>query len=112
VTGLDVEGALYDHRQGALTCYDHPPTPDHPAWCCVCGAHGLMVSWRAHVAGVLREQIAAAQAEALVPIRRNAEAQAVTARARGLDERPWLDVLILCDRAVQVAPSRVPREGS
>lgn len=49
-----LERLLYEHREGALTCYDHPPTPDHPAWCCVCGAHDLTVSWRRHMA----EQIA------------------------------------------------------
>ena len=41
---------LHEHRYGALTCYDHTPTPERPSWCCVCGAHDLMTSWRAHVA--------------------------------------------------------------
>lgn len=58
MTGLDVEAVLRDHLEGALTCYDHPPTQEHPAWCCVCGAHDLMISWTAHVAAVLRVEIA------------------------------------------------------
>lgn len=46
----EIVGLLYKHREGALTCYSHPPTPARPAWCCTCGAHGLLVSWREHVA--------------------------------------------------------------
>jgi hypothetical protein len=49
----ETEQLLYDHREGALTCLDHVPTPDKPVWCCVCGDHGLTVSWRAHVAAYI-----------------------------------------------------------
>lgn len=49
-----LERLLYDHREGALACYDHVPTSENPVWCCPCGAHGLTTSWRRHVA----EQIA------------------------------------------------------
>ena len=52
-----IEAALYDHREDALTCYDHPPTVDAPSWCCVCGEHGLTVSWRAHVAEVISSEV-------------------------------------------------------
>ena len=41
------------HRYGALTCYDHTPTPERPSWCCVCGAHDLMTSWRTHLAAAI-----------------------------------------------------------
>lgn len=37
--------------------------------------------------------------EALVPLRRYFESHAVTARARGVDDRDWLDALILIERA-------------
>lgn len=68
---------LYDHREGALTCHDHPPTPDQPWWCCVCGEHRVRVSWRAHLADVLAPLLAQARAEAvaaaLAPVERLAE---------------------------------------
>ena len=51
---VQLMAVLYDHREDALTCYDHPPTPDHPVWCCVCGAHELTISHRAHVAAAIR----------------------------------------------------------
>lgn len=41
---------LYIHREGALTCFDHTPTADRRVWCCVCGEHDLIESWRDHVA--------------------------------------------------------------
>lgn len=37
--------ALYEHREGALTCYDHDT-----GWCCVCGTHEILVPWREHAA--------------------------------------------------------------
>jgi hypothetical protein len=68
---------------------------------------------RAHVAAVLREQIAAAQAEAL---REAAEAighRADTALIGPLEDLAYRDAArIVRDRAAQVAPSRVPGEGS
>lgn len=54
----EVEQALYDHREGALTCYDHPPSPTRRSWCCACGEHALTVSWRAHVAAHIARVIA------------------------------------------------------
>jgi hypothetical protein len=51
----DLEKVLYEHRE-AIACYDHPSTPEVPIWCCVCGAHELIVSWRAHVAAALEEE--------------------------------------------------------
>lgn len=55
-----VREALYDHREGALTCYDHLPTPDRALWCCVCGEHEIGTTWRWHVA----RQIVAALSDA------------------------------------------------
>jgi hypothetical protein len=40
-----VELALFEHRQGGLTCYDHDN-----GWCCVCGEHEIRIGWRKHMA--------------------------------------------------------------
>lgn len=40
-----IEQALYEHREHALTCYDHDA-----GWCCVCSTHEIMIPWRKHVA--------------------------------------------------------------
>jgi len=39
---------LYDHREDALTCYDHDA-----GWCCVCGEHDIDATWRDHMAAAL-----------------------------------------------------------
>lgn len=53
-----VETALYEHRLGGLTCYDHPPTSDERWWCCTCGEHRIRVPWRRHVAlQVVRDRV-------------------------------------------------------
>lgn len=51
--GADVAAVLSDHREDALTCYDHMD-----GWCCVCGEHEVQVSWRLHVADALAPLIA------------------------------------------------------
>lgn len=48
---------LYDHREDALTCYDHPE-----AYCCVCGEHEVG-GYRAHLATILAALTANAKAE-------------------------------------------------
>ena len=53
-----VESVLYEHRMGALTCYDHG------GYCCVCGVHDVM-GYRLHLAQVLAAFVAAQRAEAL-----------------------------------------------
>lgn len=66
----------------------------------------LWEHWRAerrtHVAAALAAAgigvLAAAKAEALLPIRRFSEAGAVSAKALGQNDRHFLDLLILCDR--------------
>jgi len=37
--------AAQEHREGALTCYDHDT-----GWCCECGAHEIIVPWHEHAA--------------------------------------------------------------
>lgn len=54
---IALERLLYEHREGALTCYDHPSEPGRRVWCCACGAHDLTVPWRRHIA----EQVALAR---------------------------------------------------
>lgn len=44
------EKALYEHREGGLSCYDHHPTPDRKIWCCVCGEHEILIDHREHMA--------------------------------------------------------------
>jgi hypothetical protein len=41
----------------------------------------------------------AAIVKALLPIHRNVEAHAITAKSLGQDDRAWLDLLILIERA-------------
>jgi hypothetical protein len=53
-----LERLQYDHRENALTCYDHPE-----AYCCVCGAHEVG-SHRAHLAQVIAEYVAEREAQA------------------------------------------------
>lgn len=53
MTVEQLEAILHEHRAGVLTCYDHPPTPERPVWCCVCGEHELLISWRKHVAAAI-----------------------------------------------------------
>lgn len=36
---------LYDHREDALTCYDHDN-----GWCCICGEHEIDAPWFEHAA--------------------------------------------------------------
>lgn len=59
ITPDPFEQVLYDHREGAMVCFNHIPTADEQPrpWCCVCGEHRITVSWRAHVAAALREQV-------------------------------------------------------
>ena len=40
-----VAKVLGEHRQGALTCYDH-----NTGWCCECGTHEILIPWREHAA--------------------------------------------------------------
>jgi hypothetical protein len=42
---VEAARALREHRQGALTCYDHDA-----GWCCECGTHEIMVTWQEHAA--------------------------------------------------------------
>jgi hypothetical protein len=55
-----IEAALYEHREGSLSCYDHIPSSGHYVWCCVCGEHEITSTWREHMAravvAALREQ--------------------------------------------------------
>jgi hypothetical protein len=100
---VDVEGVLaghelvgrgedFRHREyDECTCGSRHPTYDNGRW----------PTHRAHVAAVLREQIAAAQAEAWDQ-GRAAGSRDVAARADDWTPNPY--------RAAQVAPSRVPGE--
>lgn len=54
----EVEVLLYEHREDALTCYDHI------GYCCICGAHNLL-GYRTHLAEILAALTAKARAEAL-----------------------------------------------
>ena len=55
---VEIKGLLYAHREGALTCYDHP---EH--YCCACGEH-MALGYTEHLAAVLaaRESAAATRA--------------------------------------------------
>ena len=50
---------LHEHRQDALTCYDHP---DH--YCCVCGEH-MTVGYTEHMAAQIVARERAAEARVL-----------------------------------------------
>lgn len=52
-TVAKVEQALYDHREGMLSCYDHIPSSGHYVWCCVCGEHEITGAWREHMASAI-----------------------------------------------------------
>lgn len=93
---------LAAHREGALTCYDHPPTPDHPAWCCECGAHELLVSHRAHVASALLPVITQAQAA-----ERERIAQAIEAGpwGRGMPNGMHMEAIRACARIARADES-------
>jgi hypothetical protein len=92
--GLGIEGVLERHR----------PDEIEGPWCS-CTDYRLDVTWSAHVAAVLREQIAAASAEAW---------RAGAQEGFGAPDGETLhDVYALNPyRAAQVAPSRVPGEES
>lgn len=69
---------------------------------------GVWVAPEALVAGLIRRAAAAARAderERLADVRRFAEVRAITARALGEDQRPWLDLLILLDHAALTQPA-------
>lgn len=55
--GSGLERLLYDHREDALTCYDHD------GYCCVCGRHNLQVTWRQHLAKELERRMYAPHQE-------------------------------------------------
>lgn len=44
------EALLHEHREGALTCYDHA------GYCCVCGEHDTP-SFRKHLAAVIDDKV-------------------------------------------------------
>lgn len=99
---LDIEGVLAGHPQESVRPkhHDGDPWKYDGTYICACGEEfkaapgigGAFRGHRAHVAAVLREQIAA-----------------------WLADFPWTETAcddLLAALAAQVAPSRVPGEGS
>jgi hypothetical protein len=41
---------LYEHREDALTCYDHDN-----GWCCICGEHDIGIPWFEHAVRAVLE---------------------------------------------------------
>lgn len=115
MNGPDFEGVLAGHPQenARPKHHDGDPWKYDGTYVCACGEEfkaapgigGVFRGHRAHVAAVLREQIAAAQAEAWD------EALFAVCVDNGIvydiGMRPTNPY-----RAAQVAPSRVPGEGS
>jgi hypothetical protein len=90
---------LFDGTQGqrCMGCDDLYGATDGP------NSPRQVAHLAAALAHLLAERERAAKAAALLPIRRYAESQALTAKARGRDDRDWLDLLILLDRATEEA---------
>ena len=109
MSGLDIEAVLAGHPQenARPKSHDGDPWKYDGTYVCACGDEykaapgisGAFRGHRAHVAAVLREQIAAAQAEAWERGYRTGGSDRITSE---VTPNPY--------RAALVAPSRVPGE--